>query len=92
MAEIIIAIVTGVCSIIGVIISSQASAAKLQQQLEVSQAVMNTRLDNLTAEVRQHNNFAQRMPVVEEQIKQMRDQIRTLENGLEKLEADVHGK
>lgn len=92
MAEIIIAIVTGVCSIIGVIISSQASAAKLQQQLEVSQAIMNTRLDNLTAEVRQHNNFAQRMPVVEEQIKQMRDQIRTLENGLEKLEADVHGK
>lgn len=92
MAEIIIAIVTGVCSIIGVIISSQASAAKLQQQLEVSQAVMNTRLDNLTAEVRQHNNFAQRMPVVEEQIKQMRDQIRTLENDLEKLEADVHGK
>lgn len=92
MAEIIIAIVTGVCSIIGVIISSQASAAKLQQQLEVSQAVMNTRLDNLTAEVRQHNNFAQRMPVVEEQIKQMREQIRTLENDLEKLEADVHGK
>ena len=92
MAEIIIAIVTGVCSIIGVIISSQASAAKLQQQLEVSQAVMNTRLDNLTAEVRQHNNFAQRMPVVEEQIKQMREQIRTLESDLEKLEADVHGK
>lgn len=92
MAEIIIAIVTGVCSIIGVIISSQASAAKLQQQLEVSQAVMNTRLDNLTAEVRQHNNFAQRMPVVEEQIKQMRDQIKTIENDLEKLEADVHGK
>lgn len=92
MAEIIIAIVTGVCSIIGVIISSQASAAKLQQQLEVSQAVMSTRLDNLTAEVRQHNNFAQRMPVVEEQIKQMREQIRTLENDLEKLEADVHGK
>lgn len=92
MVEIIIAIVTGVCSIIGVIISSQASAAKLQQQLEVSQAVMNTRLDNLTAEVRQHNNFAQRMPVVEEQIKQMREQIRTLENDLEKLEADVHGK
>lgn len=92
MVEIIIAIVTGVCSIIGVIITSQASAAKLQQQLEVSQAIMNTRLDNLTAEVRQHNNFAQRMPVVEEQIKQMREQIRTLENDLEKLEADVHGK
>ena len=45
-----------------------------------SQAVMDTRLDELTREVREHNNFAKRMPVVEEQIKVINKRIYDLEH------------
>jgi TolA-binding protein len=79
MESIVVSIVTGVCSIIGVILASAASSRKLQQQLEVSQAVTNTKLEALTAEVRSHNNFAQRMPVVEEQIKSINHRLEDLE-------------
>lgn len=85
MIEIIIAVITGICSISGVIISAQASSRKLQQQLEISQAVMQTKIENLTAEVRMHNEFARRMPVMEEQIK-------TLRHKIEQLERDAYGK
>ena len=81
MESIIVSIVTGVCSIIGVILAASASSRKLQQQLEVSQAVTNTKLEALTAEVRSHNNFAQRMPVVEEQIKSINHRLEDLEHG-----------
>ena len=80
MESIIVSIVTGVCSIIGVILAASASSRKLQQQLEVSQAVTNTKLEALTAEVRSHNNFAQRMPVVEEQIKSINHRLEDLEH------------
>ena len=79
MESIIVSIVTGICSIIGVIIAASASSRKLQQQLEISQAVMNTKLEALTSEVRSHNNFAQRMPVVEEQIKVISHRLEDLE-------------
>ena len=81
MESIIVSIVTGVCSILGVILAASASSRKLQQQLEVSQAVTNTKLEALTAEVRSHNNFAQRMPVVEEQIKVINHRLEGLEHG-----------
>lgn len=80
MESIVVSIVTGVCSIIGVILAASASSRKLQQQLEVSQAVTNTKLEALTAEVRSHNNFAQRMPVVEEQIKAINHRLEDLEH------------
>ena len=79
MESIIVSIVTGICSILGVIIAASASSRKLQQQLEISQAVMNTKLEALTSEVRAHNNFAQRMPVVEEQIKVINHRLEDLE-------------
>lgn len=79
MIEIVVAIVTGICSILGVILASSAASKKLQQQLEISQAVMDTRLENLTNEVRTHNEFARRMPVIEEQIKVINHRIEDLE-------------
>ena len=79
MESIIVSIVTGVCSIIGVIFASATSSNKLQKQLEVSQAVMNTKLEALTNEVRTHNEFARRMPVIEEQIKVINHRIADLE-------------
>ena len=74
-------IVTVVCSIIGVILAASASSSKLQQQLEISQAVMNAKLESLTNEVRAHNEFARRMPVIEEQIKVINHRIEDLERG-----------
>lgn len=79
MESIIVSIVTGVCSIIGVILASAASSSKLQKQLEISQAVMNTKIEALTNEVRTHNEFARRMPVVEEQIKVINHRLEDLE-------------
>lgn len=79
MEGIIVSIITGVCSIAAVAITSAASGKKLQQQMEISQAVMNTKLEALTSEVRVHNEFARRMPVIEEQIKVINHRIEDLE-------------
>lgn len=78
---IIIAIITAVSSVAAVIITNIASNRKMQQQLEVSQAVTNTKLEALTNEVRSHNNFAQRIPVLEEKIAVANHRIDDLEKG-----------
>ena len=67
---IIIAIISGGLTLTGVLISNSRS-----------QAVTDTKLEELTREVREHNNFAKRMPVVEEQIKVMNHRIDDLEKG-----------
>lgn len=79
MTEIIVAVITAGLSLIGVVISNMASNRKLAQNLRMSQAVTDTKLDELTREVREHNNFAKRMPVVEEQIKEANHRIEDLE-------------
>lgn len=79
MEAIIAAAITGGLSLIGVIISNMLTAKKNETNLKVSQAVTDTKIDELTREVRAHNNFAQRMPVVEEQIKVINHRISDLE-------------
>lgn len=70
MAEsIVVAIITGVLTLVGVLISNSKS-----------QAVMETKVIELTREVREHNNFAKRMPVVEEQLKVVNHRIADLED------------
>ena len=76
---IIVAIITGGLSLVGVVISSIASTRRMDSNLKTSQAVTETKLDELTREVREHNNFARRMPVVEEQIKVINHRISDLE-------------
>ncbi len=68
MEAIISAAITGGLALIGVIISNVAANRKMEGQLEKAQAVTDTKLEELTREVREHNNFAHRMPVVEEKI------------------------
>jgi tRNA1(Val) A37 N6-methylase TrmN6 len=80
MEAIIVALVTGGLSLIGVIISNKSTENKIQQQLIVNQAVYDTKLEELTREVREHNNFARRMPVVENDIKHLQDEIQHLED------------
>ena len=68
MNEIIVAIITGGVTLVGVLVSNRTA-----------QAVTETKLEELTREVREHNNFARRMPVVEEQIKVINHRIQDLE-------------
>lgn len=77
--EIIVAIITGLISLIGTIITVVVSSNKTMQEMRVSQAVTDTKITALTAEVHEHNNFARRIPVIEEQIKVANHRIDDLE-------------
>lgn len=77
--SIIAAVITGVLSLAGTVITVLVSSRNTTQQIRVNQAVTDTKLDALTREVREHNNFARRMPVVEEQIKVINHRIDDLE-------------
>ena len=68
METVIAAVITGAITLIGVLIANSKT-----------QAVMETKMNELTREVREHNNFAKRMPVVEEQIKVINHRIEDLE-------------
>ena len=74
MSEIITAAITGCVTLLGVLLSNRAA-----------QAVTDEKLTELTREVREHNHFARRVPVVEEQIKVINHRI----NDLEKLGGSV---
>ena len=68
MDAIVVALISGAVTLAGVLIANSRS-----------QAVTETKLDELTREVREHNHFARRMPVVEEQIKVINHRIEDLE-------------
>lgn len=76
---IIVAIITGGLSLIGSIVSNNRTAQSMDAKLDKQQAVTETKLEELTREVRAHNNFAQRVPVLEEQIKVANHRIEDLE-------------
>ena len=81
MESIIVSVITGGLSLLGVIITNMQSNKKIESQLTTHQAVTDTKIDELTRKVREHNNFARRMPVVEEQIKVINHRISDLEKG-----------
>ncbi len=80
MTEILVALITGGLALIGVIISNRSTARKTDESIRIAQAVTDTKIDELTREVREHNNYAKRMPVVEEQIKVINHRIADLED------------
>lgn len=71
-------LLVGVLSLIGVIITNNRSNAKIQSDMKTAQAVTDEKIKELTREVREHNNFARRMPVVEEQIKVIQNDLSDL--------------
>ena len=80
MSEAIVtALITGGLSLVGVVVTCLATAKKNENAMKVAQAVTDTKIEELTREVREHNGFARRMPVVEEQIKVMNHRIADLE-------------
>ena len=76
---IIVAIITGGLSLIGVIVSNNHTAQSMDAKLDKQQAITDTKLEELTREVRAHNNFAQRVPILEEQMKVVNHRIADLE-------------
>ena len=76
METIFASLIGGAVTLVGVLIANGKS-----------QAVMNTKLEELTREVREHNNFAQRVPVLEEKVKVANNRIADLENTAQRLEA-----
>ncbi len=79
--SILVALITGGLSLAGVVVTCLATARKNEQTVKISQAVTDTRLEELTREVRTHNHFAQRVPVMEEQIKSIHHRLAALEQG-----------
>ncbi|OKZ74932.1 MAG: hypothetical protein BHW00_03165 [Clostridium sp. 26_22] len=79
METIIGCIITGGLSLVGVVLSNLSNNKKIENTLSTQQAVTDTKLEELTREVRSHNNFAQRVPVLEEQIKVANHRIEDLE-------------
>ena len=79
--SVVVALITGGLSVVGTVISCIATGRKNETAIKISQAVTETKIEELTREVRTHNNFAQRMPVVEEQIKSINHRLEDLERG-----------
>ena len=75
---VVTALITGGLSLIGVVVTCIATSKK-SEKAAVAQAVTDTKIEELTREVRAHNNFAQRMPVVEHEIKVINHRIEDLE-------------
>lgn len=80
MEGIVAAFVTAGLSLIGVIITNMRTSQSIENKLSTSQAVTDTKIEILTEEVKKHNNFASRMPVVEEQIKVINHRLEDLES------------
>lgn len=73
------AVIVGVLSLLGVIITNNRSNNKMQNDMKTAQAVSDERISELTREVRMHNDFARRIPVLEEKIDVANHRISDLE-------------
>ena len=80
MHSVIAALITGLLTLAGVIITNISGNRSLQTKLEKTQAVTDTKLEELTREVREHNHFAIRVPVMEEKLRILEHRIKNLEN------------
>lgn len=85
-SELIVQIIVGLLTFGGVIVTSWATIRKAgteaQHNLDKGQAVTNTKIEELTREVRAHNDFARRIPVLEEKIEQNSEDIKSLQKKL----------
>ena len=79
VTEIIVAIVTGVATVIAVVLTNSRNSREMDAKLEKAQAITDTKIEELTREVRIHNGFAQRIPVLEEKMSEANNRIKNLE-------------
>ena len=76
---ILVALITGGLSLAGVVITCLATAKKTEKATAVAQAVTETKLEELTREVREHNNFAVRVPAMEQRVQSLESRVSNLE-------------
>ena len=75
-----VALITGGMSLLGVVVTCLATAKKSEKAIEVSQAVMNTEIAELTREVRAHNDFATRVPKLEADVENIKNTLEDLKS------------
>lgn len=75
LVSIICTIISSGCVLLGVLLSNRNSTDKMQSEMRTAQAVTDTKIEELTREVREHNNFAKRVPVLEEQIREIQKKL-----------------
>ena len=76
---IVVALITGGLALLGTIITGNRTARELDHKLDKKQAITDTKLEELTREVREHNDFARRVPVLEESMKATNKRLQKLE-------------
>ena len=78
MESVISALIAGGLALVGVIITNMSNSKSIENKLATSQAVTETKLDTLTEEVRKHNNFAERIPVLESRVSVLEENVKGL--------------
>ena len=78
LTPVIVALITGGLSLVGVIVTNNAANNKMQMENKTAQAVTDNKIENLTHEVRKHNDFAQKIPVLEERVKVLEKDVEDL--------------
>ena len=76
---IVVALITGGLSLAGVVVTCLVTAKKSEKAQAVAQAVTETKIDALTREVREHNGFATKIPVLQADVTGLKDRISRLE-------------
>ncbi len=76
---IIVALITGALSLLGVVVTSMATSRRAEKAQAIAQAVTETKIDELTREVRQHNGFAEKIPVLQSEVDGLKGRVSKLE-------------
>ena len=79
--SIVVALISGAVTVVATVLTVVASNHRTQNLLQINQAVTETRLDNLTDEVRKHNNFAERIPKIEQKLEYLEKDVEDLKGG-----------
>ena len=83
LSSILPAIITGGLALVGVIITNMNSNKQIENKLVTAQAVTDTKIEHLTEEIRKHNNFAARVPVLEEQVRDINHRVDNIERHIQ---------
>ena len=74
--SILVAVITGGLSLVGVILTIQQSSKKTEQAFQIAQAVMNEKIEQLRKSVDKHNNFAERLPILEQKVADLSELVK----------------
>ena len=78
--SVIVALISGLVTLLGTVFAVFQASKKTDEQIKINQAVTDTKIEELTREVRLHNGFAEKIPVIEERIKVINNRIQDLED------------